>query len=189
MTALSIIEVFAATGAALGTWKGGEWIIKRFFPTKKEKRQDEASVKQTEVIAEKAVRAMYEETIKDMREEYTARLTELREANKHLNSQVTEMLKAGARKDEIIADKVNKIRELEEQRVQDAKENGRLSKLVLFYRSWHCEREYGNGKEDCKRRKPAQNPPLKYISINSESVSSGIYIRENAPELTPKPKE
>lgn len=204
MTALSIVEVFGASAAAFGGIEGIKWIIRRFFPAKTEKRQDEAEVKQTEVDAEKALRDMYEDTIKelreefatrikDVREEYTERIKELREANSHLNNQVIEMLKAGARKDEIIADKVNKIRELQEQlaieaekRLQDAKENGRLSKLVLFYRAWHCEREYGCGKDDCRRRKPEQNPPLKYSPIEAEVATNGIFIRETAPDLIPQ---
>lgn len=200
MTITSIIEVFAATGAALGTWKGVEWILKRWFPTKHEKRQEESTTKQSEVSVEKALRAMFEEERKALRDEYESRLKEqredfearynaLRESNEYLNHQNTELLKAGARKDDIIDDKVNKIRQLEESRVQDQKEIGRLSRLCLFYRSWHCEREFGSGKEDCKRRKPAQNPPLKYIAIDDdESSSSGIFIRGVAPELKPKGK-
>lgn len=207
MTVTSIIEVFAATGAALGTWKGVDWILKRWFPTKNEKRQDESTTKQAEVSVEKALRDMFEAERKALREEYESRLKaqredyesrlkelreldsnrikELRESNEYMNNQNTELLKAGARKDDIIADKVNKIRELEESRVKDQKEIGRLSRLCLFYRSWHCEREYGTGKEDCKRRRPAQNPPLKYIPIEGEAIPNGIFVTEKAPEMLP----
>lgn len=185
MTALSIIEVFAATGAALGTWKGGEWIIKRFFPTKKEKRQDEASTKQAEIDVEKAMRGMFEEErkelradysaqIKSQREDYEARIKDLHEANSYLNNQITELLKAGARKDEIIADKVTKIRELEELRVNDAKQHAKeiavYDKRVTYYKNWFCEREQGRGDGKCMRRKPMQNPPLKYTPIKTELV-------------------
>lgn len=182
MTALSILEVFGASAAAFGGIEGIKWLIRRFFPAKTEKRIDTAEAAKAEIEAERAMLDMYVE-----------RIRELRESNTILNNQITDMLKAGARKDEIIADKVVKIRELQEQlaveaekRLQDAKENGRLSKLVLFYRAWHCEREYGCGKNDCKRRKPEQNPPLKYSPIEAEVATNGIFIRETAPDLVPQ---
>lgn len=204
MTAISVLEVFGASAAAFGGIEGIKWLIKRFFPKGVEERQDEANTKQVEVDVEKSLRAMfdeerkslkadYESRLKEEREGYLARIKDLHEANDFLNDRITDLLKAGARKDEIIEDKTIKIRELQEklaqevqERIADAKENGRLSKLVLFYRAWHCEREYGCGKGDCKRRKPEQNPPLKYSPIEAEASTDGIFIREVAPEMNPK---
>lgn len=217
MTFVSILETFAALVVALGGFELIKWVKRTFFPSKKEKRQDEASTKQSEVGAEKAIRDMYEETLKEMREEfaeqkkemreeYVARINELRISNVELNKTNTELLKAGARKDDIISDKVAKIRKYEETQIQEIKKHdkeketliknyetqlkdtiqsyeekitcltkeyedkitcltrqlGHQEKLAMFYRSWHCEREYGKGKEDCMRRKPAQEPHLKY---------------------------
>lgn len=172
MTAISIIEVFGAVVAALGGYEGVKWTVRRFFPSGSEKRQDEASTRQSEIIAEKSVRDMYEETLKEMREEYTERIKELRDANAELNKTNNDLFKALSRKEDIISDKVSKIRDLEEIRVANAKEVGRINRLLMFYKSWHCEREFGTGKEECKRRKPAQNPPIKFCPIDGDAPES-----------------
>lgn len=101
---------------------------------------------------------------------YKERLEELRRSNAELNSQNLEILKAGARKDEIIEDKTRVIRELNEQRVADVRRIGQLEKLKEHYNNWKCFREFGSGREDCRRRKPAQNPPLKFEPIQDDTV-------------------
>lgn len=53
-------------------------------------------------------------------------------------------------------------KEYEEKITELTRQLGHQEKLAMFYRTWHCEREYGRGKENCLRRKPAQEPPLKY---------------------------
>lgn len=199
MTVLSIVEVFAATGAALGTWKGAEWLIKRYFPKNAEKRQEEATTKQVEVSVEKtlrdmfeeerkAMRAEYTERLKEQREEYTARIKDLHEANEYLNNQNLEQIKEKARKDEVISDKVNKIRKLEDARLNDARthaaEIARYEKLLTYYKNWFCEREQGKGDGKCGRRKPAQNPPLKFapIEVDVETTpteTTTVIIQEN----------
>lgn len=173
MTWLSIVEVFGASGLALTLFEVGKWTVRRFFPSKSEKRIDEATTKQTEVGTEKALRDMYEETLKEMRVEYVERIKELKsaiaEANKNnteLNKTNTELCKAATKKEELIADKVQKIRELEECRVRDAKRIGDLMRAIDYYHSWYCEREFGECPEDCKRRKPMQNPPLKHTKLD-----------------------
>lgn len=173
MTWISVVEVFGATVTAIGGFEGVKWLIKRYFPNNTDKRVVEATTKQTEVGTEKALRDMYEETLKEMREEYVERIKELKsaiaEANKNnteLNKTNTELCKAATKKEELIADKVQKIRELEEYRVRDAKRIGDLMRAIDYYHSWYCEREYGECPEDCKRRKPMQNPPLKHTKLD-----------------------
>lgn len=193
MNIISVLEVFgAAFGAiltAFGGWEGIKWVKRTWFPNKTEKRLDESEAGKSEVEVKQALQDLqnsinetWQKNIKDFTEIDTARIRELRESNEILNNRITELLKAGARKDDIISDKTNKIRELEDSRIkitreyeekitQYTKRNGELEKLVMFYRAWHCEREYGNKKEDCKRRKPAQNPPLRYCPIEERAVS------------------
>lgn len=119
------------------------------------KRTSNSEADQKEIEAESAKFHLYDE-----------RLEELRQVNKELNEYNLEVIKAGAHKDELIADKTEKIRELQEIRVEDVKKIANLEKQVLFYKSWFCKREFGTGKGDCIRREPAQNPPLKFTPIN-----------------------
>lgn len=197
MKFISIVETFGAVVVALGGWEGVKWMKRSFFPSKAEKRIDESEAGKSEVEVKQAfqdlqnsINETWQKNIKDFTDIDYARIKELREANSilnrqviDLNQQITDMLKAGARKDDIISDKVSKIRELEESRLEDTKRyegeittltkrNGELEKLIMFYRAWHCEREYGDKKEDCKRRKPAQNPPLRYCPIEEKAVSN-----------------
>lgn len=176
MTIISILEVFGATAAALGGYEGVKWAVSRFFPKESEQRQDEATAKQSEVDVEKALRAMfeqeraslrleYESRLREQREDYTARISELRAANEHQNAQNLALLKDGAHKDKIIDDKTEMIRSLQEKLIEAERRIAWYQRLVMFLRAWHCEREYGSSKEDCRRRKPAQNPPLKYTPI------------------------
>ena len=169
---MSILEIGELLGA-LGVIELIKWLITYLTHRKHEKQLKETEVNKakseagkSEVSKEKALRDMYEETLSDMRMEYQERINELRQANSELSKQNLEVLKAGARKDEIIEDKIAKIRELNEQLVIEVRKNGELEKSSQFYETWHCERETGKGKEQCMRRKPQQNPPLKYTPIH-----------------------
>ena len=158
--------VNAETIVTLITAFGGlefiKWAVNRFVFRKQETVKADSSAMKTAVEAEKAVRDMYEETITELRTEYTSRLEELRNSNKELNEYNLALLKAGSKKDEIIDEKTIKIRELNESCVNYEKRDGELQREVVHYKCWFCQREYGRGKEECIRRKPAQNPPLKY---------------------------
>lgn len=217
MTFISVLETFgAAFGAiltAFGGWQGIQYVKRTWFPSRTEKRQDESEANKSEVEVKQQLQKLqdqinetWQKNIKDFTDIDSARIKELRESNEILNNRITDLLKAGARKDDIISDKTNKIRELEDSRIeitreyeekitQYTKRNGELEKLVMFYRAWHCEREYGNRKEDCKRRKPAQNPPLRYCPIDERVVSNTrisncddatIINTQEVPELIPE---
>lgn len=218
MTFVSILETFGAVVVAFGGFEGVKWVIRRYAPKKNEKRLDESEATKSEVEVQQAVQDI-QKTILDMD---SARIRELREANAVVNktnvdltNQITDLLKAGARKDEIISDKTSKIRDLEDEKIalireyeekitaiekehKDAmlslqkeyeekitelmRQLGHQEKLTMFYRAWHCEREYGRKKENCLRRKPAQEPPLKYCP--PEIVATQIV--ETDPLLIPE---
>lgn len=230
MTFVSIAETFAAVVVALGGLELFKWVKRTWFPKETEQRLDESEAGKSEVEVQQAVQDLkdsinetWQKNIKEFTEIDTARIKELREANEILNNRITELLKAGARKDEIISDKVNKIRELEDEKVAIIREYegkittiekehrnailalqkeyeekitdltrqlGHQEKLSMFYRSWHCEREYGRGKEDCLRRKPAQEPPLKYCppELVVTAVADPLLIPECVDCPTAKPK-
>lgn len=187
MTFLSIVETFGAVVVAFGGFEGVKWVIRRYAPKKNEKRLDESEATKSEIEVQQAVQDI-QKTIMDMD---AARIRELREANAIVNKQntelqqqITDLNKECVRLNDIIRDKVTKIRELEDDRINLTREYedkitcivkeyeqkiteltrqiGHQEKLTMFYRTWHCEREYGRGKEMCLRRKPAQEPPLKY---------------------------
>lgn len=235
MTFISIVETFGAVVVAFGGFEGVKWVIRRYAPKKNEKRQDEAEVAKSELDVQQAVQSIkdsinqtWQNNIKEFTEIDTARIRELREANAILNNQITDLLKAGARKDEIISDKTKKIRELEDEKISIVREYeekittiekehknailsmqreyeekitdltrqlGHQEKLTMFYRTWHCEREYGRGKEMCLRRKPAQEPPLKYcppelvVLQAEESEPLMLPEREGCKECKPKTKK
>ena len=155
-------ETIVTLITAFGGFEFIKWAVNRFVFRKQETVKADSSAMKTAVEAEKAVRDMYEETITEMRTEYTSRLDELRNSNKELNEYNLALLKAGSKKDEIIDEKTIKIRELNESCVNYEKRVGELQREVVHYKCWFCQREYGRGKEECIRRKPAQNPPLKY---------------------------
>ncbi len=146
----NLITTIVGLLGALGGWEGVKYLINR----KSNKRINESEADKKEI-----------ETDSDEFHLYKERIEELRAANAELNRQNYELIKACEAKEDIIADKTGKIRELQDLRAEDIKRIGELEKRVLFYKSWHCQREYGRGKEDCTRRKPAQNPPLKYTPI------------------------
>ena len=155
-------ETIVTLITAFGGFEFIKWAVNRFVFRKQETVKADSSAMKTAVEAEKAVRDMYEETITELRTEYTSRLEELRNSNKELNEYNLALLKAGSKKDEIIDEQTIKIRELNESCVNYEKRVGELQREVVHYKCWFCQREYGRGKEECIRRKPAQNPPLKY---------------------------
>lgn len=168
MNSTLFIEIIGA----LGGYEFVKWIVSYIANRKQDKQLKESEVdmaksdvNKSKVAEEKALRDMYEETLSDLRKEFQERIKDLQQSNAELSKQNLELLKAGARKDEIIDDKTSIIRELNEQRVEDARKIGRLEKLLMFYKSWHCKREVGRGKEQCSRREPEQDPPLKYKDI------------------------
>lgn len=172
MSITSVLEIFGAICTALGGYEGIKWLVGFFAHRREEKRlkgaeanKAEAEADQSAVATEKALRDMYEETLGEMRVEFTERINELHASLTNMNERNHELLKAGARKDDIINDKTTKIRELQDELLASTKENGQLEKRLLFYKNWHCRRELGDGKDDCRRREPAQNPPLKYEPI------------------------
>lgn len=169
MSGIGIVELLTA----LGGYECIKWLITFWVHRKQEKRLKDAEVGKAEsevgkskVAEEKAVRDMYEETLTEMRKEYVERINELRHENSEQSKQILELLKAGGRKDDIIADKVAKLRELQELRVEDARQIGKLEKSLQFFKSWKCFREYGKGDKECDRREPQQNPPLKYNPLD-----------------------
>lgn len=155
-------ETIVTLITAFGGFEFIKWAVNRFVFRKQETVKADSSAMKTAVEAEKAVRDMYEETITELRTEYTSRLEELRNSNKELNDYNLALLKAGSKKDEIIDEKTIKIRELNDSCINYEKRVGELQREVVHYKCWFCQREYGRGKEECIRRKPAQNPPLKY---------------------------
>ena len=155
-------ETIVTLITAFGGFEFIKWAVNRFVFRKQETVKADSSAMKTAVEAEKAVRDMYEETITELRTEYTSRLEELRNSNKELNEYNLALLKAGSKKDEIIDEKTIKIRELNDSCINYEKKVGELQREVVHYKCWFCQREYGRGKEECMRRKPAQNPPLKY---------------------------
>ena len=176
MDGIGVLEILTA----LGGYEGVKWLVTFFVHRKQERRLKDAEVNQAEsevgrskVAQEKAVRDMYEETLTEMRNQYIERINELRAANSELSKQNLELLKAGARKDDIIADKVVKLRELQELRVEDAKQIGELEKKLAHFKSWKCFREFGEGEEECMRRKPQQIPPMRYEPLRPEGSDEG----------------
>ena len=146
--------------STLGGLELVKYLVNLFVNRKNERRKNESEADKKETEADTDEFHLYKE-----------RIEELRQANKELNEQNLELLKAGARKDEIIEDKTRMIRELQDGRVEDARKIGLLEKQVAYYKNWFCKREFGNGKGDCRRREPAQNPPLNFSAIEDEQSS------------------
>ncbi len=134
----------------LGGWEAVKYLLNR----KSNKRISESEADKREIEADAAKFHLYEE-----------RIEELRTTNAELNKQNLELIKTGAKKDEIIEAKNAEIQKSQEKEVAGIKKIAELEKQVLFYKNWHCQREYGRGKNECTRRKPEQNPPLKYEPI------------------------
>lgn len=175
MTRTAILELIGV----LGGFEGIKWLITFMAHRKHEKRLKENEVSQSEVATENAIRDMYEDTltkmreldekrITEMRQDYSARIAELNKTNVDLSKQNLDLLKECRHKNEVIADLESQIHEIQELRVEDARKIGELEKQVQFYKSWKCFREYGKGGEKCPRRKPQQNPPLKFEPLEGE---------------------
>lgn len=159
------VETFATILSALGGFEFLKWAINRFAFRKQEHIKASSEAKKSSVDTEKAIRDMYEDTISEMRNEYTSRIEELGLSNKELNEYNLELIKASSKKDDIIEDKTAQIRKLQDSLVLKEREIGELEKKLLYYKSWFCKREFGLGKRECNRREPAQNPPIKYYPL------------------------
>jgi predicted RNase H-like nuclease (RuvC/YqgF family) len=177
MNITTIAEAAGAMVVALGGFESVKWAINTWIHRKANSRiktaeadKAESEAIESSVSAEKSIRDMYEETLGDMRKEFTTRINDLHSSLSEANRFNTELIKIQAQLNDTIEDKTTKIRELNEARVTDARKIGTLEKELLYYRSWKCFREVGRGGEKCNRRKPAQNPPLKYEPI--EEVTS-----------------
>ena len=79
-------ETIVTLITAFGGFEFIKWSVNRFVFRKQETVKADSSAMKTAVEAEKAVRDMYEETITELRTEYTSRLEELRNSNKELKS-------------------------------------------------------------------------------------------------------
>lgn len=138
-----------------------------------DKAEAEADAKEAEVDA--AIVHLYEERLKAQAEAheksvhlYEERLKELRASNSELNTQLLNLTKEKARKDEIIDDKVVQIRKVNEELVRATRHIAQLEKELQYFKNWKCFREYGKGKADCTRREPQQNPPLKFAPLDDK---------------------
>lgn len=192
MTFISVVETFGAVVVALGGLETFKWVKRTWFPSKSEKSLDKSEADKAVVEVQQSVQNletsfnnMWKENMKSMNDIDNERIESLRSSintvnktNKELIQQLTESQKENARLNDIIADKVKRIREIEEAHLEDVKEyeqkitnmtkkSGALEKAVMYYQSWFCRREFGNGKNDCRRRDPEQNPPLKYSPYES----------------------
>lgn len=152
------MENIAAVLAALGGFELIKYLTNLVVNRRNNRRKADAD-------ADKAETAADAERIKS----YIDRIDELNRANKMLHEQNIELLKAGAKKEEIITDKDAHIRKIAEERVAEARRAGDLEKKLTYYQGWKCFREFGSGAEECDRRKPKQNPPLKYTPIDEEN--------------------
>lgn len=187
MTFISVVETFGAVVVALGGLETFKWVKRTWFPSKSEKRLDKSEADKAVVEVQQSVQNletsfnnMWKENMKSMSDIDNERIESLRSSintvnktNAELIQQLTESQKENARLNDIIADKTKHIREREEAHLEDVKKyeqkitdltkkQGVLEKAVMYYRSWFCRREFGNGKENCRRRDPEQNPPLKF---------------------------
>lgn len=162
--------------AILGTLGGFElvkYLVNLFVKRKYNRRKENADADIAEQQADDAIIHSYEERLKSMAEQhdkavhsYEERLKELRAANTELNTQLLTCVKEKARKDEIIDDKTEHIRKVNEELVESVRATAKLTREVQYYKNWKCFREYGRGKGECLRREPQQNPPLKYSPLD-----------------------
>lgn len=66
---------------------------------------------------------------------------------------------------------------------QHIRHTARLQTERDFYFDWHCEREYGDGEEDCDRRKPRQKHPKKYVPL--EKMCSKCDVEDCSARVEP----
>ncbi len=86
-----------------------------------------------------------------------------------LNTQLLAAQKLAGQKEDIITDKTARIREkdgeistLNEALRRREQFIAAQQRFIDWLKNWHCRREYGNGKEDCRRRKPEQRIKVSY---------------------------
>lgn len=181
---MSVMEfVLGVIGAVFGCTTLVGWLLyrnanRRIKNAEAERAQAEADRVKIEV--ENAMRDMYEDTLRNMREEHAERTKELRATITDVNLMYHNALKDGARKDEIIDDKTSKIRELNEMIYSlQAKINGKdsytasLLRYIDWLKIWHCEREQPRPEmtkeeleQSCNRRKPPHRVPVKYVPFD-----------------------
>lgn len=182
---------------ALGGFELIKYIVGLFTKRKYNRRKENADADIAEQQADDAIIHSYEERLKSMSEQhekvargyderlksmseqhdkavhsYEERLKELRASNTELNTLLLNNIKEKARKDEIIDDKNAQIRKVNEELVAATRHIGHLEKEVVYYKNWKCFREYGRGKNECTRREPQQNPPLKYSPLDDTDSPS-----------------
>lgn len=187
MTFISVVETFGAVVVALGGLETFKWVKRTWFPSKSEKRLDKSEADKAVVEVQQSVQNletsfnnMWKENMKSLSdmdneriESFRSSINTVNKTNEELIKKLTESQKENARLNGIIADKVKRIREIEEAHLEDVKEyeqkitdmtkkSGALEKAVMYYQSWFCRREFGCEEEQCLRRDPEQNPPLKY---------------------------
>lgn len=167
-----IETILTAVASVAGTF-GGLELIKYIANRKARHRKEEAEADIAETNAEKELRKMYEEWLSETRKEYTERINQLHASITESNDRYREIVKDGARKDEIIDDKTEHIRklqteiyDLQESRRHDALKLATLERERDFYKNWHCVREYKDTPDGCLRRQPPQNPPLVYVPFS-----------------------
>lgn len=152
---MGVLEfVVSMTGVVFGCTTLMGWVLYR----KASKRMKDAEARLKEV-----------EALDKEHELNVRRMMALHTDIDTLNVQLTNAYKDKGRAEEIIDDKTRKIRELQD-RIYGLLEERRKDAVLMagveaerdYYRAWHCERETNNCEEGCLRRRPAQNPPLKY---------------------------
>lgn len=86
-----------------------------------------------------------------------------------VNTQLLGKTKECENKEVIIADKTARIREKDEEisrltskLIQREQYISTQQRFIDWLKNWHCKREYGNGKEDCRRREPEQRIKVSY---------------------------
>lgn len=97
------------------------------------------------------------------------RLDDLHKTMDILNAQLLAKTKECENKEDIIADKTKRIREKDETistliaKLLDKEQFiSAQARFIDWLKNWHCAREYGNGDEDCMRRKPEQKVKVSY---------------------------
>lgn len=151
------LESIAVLIGALGGFELIKWSVSAYTSRRSNKRKENAEADKAESDADAAIVHLYEE-----------RLKELRASNSELNTQLLTCTKEKARKEEIIDDKTAQIRKVNEELIAATRHIGHLEKELQYFKNWKCFREYGKGKNECTRREPQQNPPLKYHPMTEE---------------------
>lgn len=122
------------------------------------RRSKEAETKLAEVQAQQA-KYDYEQK----------RIDDLHKVVDLLNTQLLAAEKLAAQKEDIILDKTARIREKDEVITQLSDKLLKREQLISvqqrfidWLKNWHCRREWGHGKDDCRRREPEQRIKISY---------------------------